>query len=117
MKETTIDTKEYAKVFILNLPAERRSECFKEIVDEMYELYRRKNHDYGNSFAILRSRREDSILVRIFDKYLRLETLIGGKKAEVKDESIEDTLRDIANYCVMELIERRLEKEAEELFK
>ena len=31
-------------------------------------------------------------------------------KAEVKDESIEDTLLDLANYCLMEIVERRIDR-------
>lgn len=70
-------------------------------------------HRYGNSFAQLRLRRPDSILTRLYDKYLRLESLLDQPDAaKVKDESVEDTLRDLANYCIMELIERKLEHEA-----
>ena len=76
----------------------------KEICQKLTELYEQKNHDYGNSYAILRREHPDSILIRIFDKYQRLKTL---KKdvASVKSESIIDTLLDCANYCIMETIE------------
>lgn len=79
----------------------------EEICSSLTETYARKNHDYGDSFAKLREHRPDAILVRLFDKYLRLETLMGGAEAQVA-ESIDDTLRDLANYCIMELIERQL---------
>lgn len=77
----------------------------EEICGSLTETYAKKNHDYGDSFAQLRDRRPDAILVRLFDKYLRLETLMGGEDAQVS-ESIDDTLTDMANYCIMELIER-----------
>lgn len=38
-------------------------------------------------------------------------------KAEVKDESIEDTLLDLANYCLMEIVERKIDRnEGKEYF-
>lgn len=78
------------------------------ICDQLHETYTRKNADYGDSFAELRNRLPNAILVRMFDKYLRIETLLTGAEAQVKDESIEDSLLDLANYCIMEVIERRL---------
>lgn len=68
-------------------------------------MYIKKNHDYGNSFSKLRAEYKDAILVRLFDKYCRLKTLIQGESNQV-DESIIDTLADMANYCIMEIIER-----------
>ena len=40
-------------------------------------------------------------LVRISDKFNRLENLLMGNDAKVKDERVEDTLLDLANYCIM----------------
>ena len=85
---------------------------FKDITKIMSDIFIRKNHDYGNSFAQQRLRRKDSILVRLYDKYLRIEQLMNSE-AKVKDESIEDTLLDLANYCIMEVVERYIEREAE----
>jgi hypothetical protein len=50
-----------------------------------------------------------AIMVRIYDKVNRLRTLLNGKQTEV-DESIDDSLMDLANYCIMELMERRVER-------
>lgn len=79
------------------------------ICAKLNDTYAKKNHDYGDSFAQLRDRLPNAILVRLYDKYLRLETLLNGASAQVKDESINDTLMDMANYCIMELVERGLE--------
>lgn len=78
-----------------------------EIVNGNKELFIKKNKDYGNSF-------EDfgliGILVRINDKINRLKTLMIQKtsnihfKPEIHDESIEDTINDMYNYCVIGLI-------------
>ena len=43
-------------------------------------------------------------------KWSRLVRLMGGAEAQVNDESIEDTLADLANYANMELLERRIDK-------
>lgn len=81
----------------------------QNICQELTSIYEKKNHDYGDSFAILRKEHPNSILIRIYDKYRRLKTLLEGADPKVKNESIEDTLKDLANYCIMELIERRIE--------
>ena len=90
--------------------ANEKVEIHAKICQSMTDLYERKNHDYGDSFAILRKELPNSILVRIYDKYQRLKTLLTGTDQKVKDESIEDTLIDLANYCIMELVERRIEQ-------
>jgi len=84
-----------------------KAEQHMELCRTLNETYAGKNADYGDSFAQLRNRLPNAILVRLFDKYLRIETLLSGKESLVKDESIEDTLLDLANYCIMEVIERR----------
>ena len=87
----------------------------KQTLDEMHELYKRKNADYGDSFAQLRKRYPNFVCMRLFDKLNRLDTLIQpGYEAPVTDEKLEDTLMDIANYAIMEIVERRFAKEEEE---
>lgn len=80
------------------------------ICTEIHELYNIKNADYGDSFAQLRKRYPSFICIRVFDKLNRLETCMAKGTVEVKDETIEDTLLDIANYCIMEVAERRAER-------
>lgn len=84
-----------------------RDVVFREITETMADVHTRKNHDYGNSFTLLRERYPNAILIRLFDKLNRLDTLMSGASARV-DESIDDTLVDLANYAVMELVERRI---------
>ena len=92
-----------------------RAEIFKELTEKAADTYRRKNADYGNSFVLVRNKFPNSVLIRLNDKLNRLEMLMGNaKKAEVKDESIEDTLLDLANYALMELTERAYEKQSKE---
>lgn len=84
-----------------------RSLDFSGTVQRMISIYRKKNADYGNSFD--QSLDEDGLLVakiRIGDKVRRFLSLTkeGAKEAQVKDESIADTLLDLANYCVMTIV-------------
>lgn len=88
-----------------------KAQLHEDILTEMHELYMRKNADYGDSFAQLRKRYPNFVCMRLFDKLNRLDTLIQpGYEAKVTDEKLEDTLMDIANYAVMEILERREEK-------
>ena len=97
------DTTDYSKP--------TKGEMHRRLCEELNNTYVKKNYDYGDSYGQLRSRYPDSILIRLYDKFSRLERLIGGRKAKVEDESIEDTLLDLANYALLELVERRMEKE------
>lgn len=80
----------------------------EKICKELNDLYSAKNHDYGDSFRKTREIVPASILVRLHDKLGRLDSLLmAPETAKVKDESIDDTLKDLANYAIMELVERR----------
>lgn len=82
-----------------------------ELCRKMHQLYERKNADYGDSFSQLRHRYPNFVCMRIFDKLNRLETIMQpGYECRVSDETVEDTLMDIANYAIMEITERRAEK-------
>ena len=74
---------------------------FANTCSDMIQLYAKKNHDYGNSF----NKGMDDIglpygVGRLYDKMNRIVTLM-KTKAEVNDESIKDTLLDLACYSVM----------------
>ena len=89
-------------------------EIHKELCDDTHSLYARKNADYGDSFAQLRKRYPNFVCMRLFDKLNRLDTIINpNHKLQVSDETIEDTLMDIANYALMELTERTADRLSE----
>ncbi len=75
------------------------------ICDELYETYKKKNADYGNSF-------ENSLdkhgmiagIVRMDDKMSRLISLNSKNEQQVLDESMRDTLMDLANYAIMSVM-------------
>lgn len=83
----------------------------KSVCDEMHDTYVAKNSDYGDSFSKLRKEYGNiAILIRLSDKLERLKTLmLGDKPPEVTGESIDDTLLDLANYAVMEVVERKID--------
>lgn len=94
--------------------AEKPEECsdhdkvlrHKGLCDKIHSLYKKKNHDYGDSFGqSFRDYGPLAGLVRMEDKFNRLKTLVRGAGQEVKDESIMDTLMDLANYAIMTLLE------------
>lgn len=77
----------------------------RDVCAELNELYERKNRDYGDSFHrtfVLEGMAMARI--RLSDKTNRFCT-ITRQKAEVKDETIRDTLIDLANYAIMTVME------------
>lgn len=74
----------------------------RALLDYLSDVYRRKNHDYGDSFA--RSVRRYGLvaaLTRLSDKWQRAENLFLHTNSLVADEGLRDTLLDMANYCIM----------------
>ena len=87
----------------------------KKLLDDMHDLYIKKNADYGNSvhdtyekYGLV------SFLVRMEDKLNRVRNLnkdnVKISDAKVKDEKIEDTLMDLANYAILAIMELKREK-------
>lgn len=83
--------------------SKNKVEMFNAIVNKMLDTYRKKNADYGDSFS--KSIDEfgyTAALVRMSDKFNRLKNLLqNDAEAKVKDESVKDTILDLANYSVM----------------
>ena len=85
----------------------KNSEHFKMIIDRLHNTYEAKNSDYGNSF-------EDTMnhfgltaaASRLYDKVNRVISLTKtlNNEGRVKDESITDTLADLATYAIMTLM-------------
>ena len=79
---------------------------FRTIVGEMADLHEKKSSDYGDSFGIsVRKYGMIAALTRISDKFNRIENLILHPDKEVKNESLKDSLIDMACYAVLTLIE------------
>jgi iron uptake system EfeUOB component EfeO/EfeM len=81
-------------------------EQHQKICEELNALYAKKNHDYGDSFHL--SFVEEGMAmarIRIGDKFNRFKNLSRNNKQEVNDESIRDTLIDLANYAILTILE------------
>lgn len=81
-------------------------EMHRKLCEELNKLYEKKNHDYGDSFHL--SYMEEGMAmprIRLSDKLNRFKTLSRAENQEVKDESIRDTLIDLANYAIMTVME------------
>lgn len=76
----------------------------KTICDELNKLYEKKNHDYGDSFHLTYVKWGlPMAAIRLGDKLSRFETLIRAENQV--DESVRDTLIDLANYSIMTVME------------
>ena len=78
----------------------------KKLCDLMHETYIKKNSDYGNSFSDLYDEYGSIISeIHIREKFNRFKQL-RTNESQV-GESIEDTLMDMANYCLLTLLEMK----------
>ena len=90
----------------------QKSELFRSIVNEMADLYEKKNSNYGDSFGKLYEELgPTSGLVPLYNKLHRAASLIKGDKNNF--ESLEDTLKDLACYAIMNLIEMKNAKQSD----
>lgn len=89
-----------------------REDRHNEICRILTKTYMDKNADYGNSFGnMFQELGIITALTRIGDKFNRLKSLSLKRDICVVDESIRDTLMDMANYCIMTIIELDLQEE------
>ena len=89
------------------------SERFYQLLNEMKKTHYLKSKDYGDEEDVLANFRTCEMAgipawkgccVRIGDKFSRIMGFAKKEKLEVKDESIKDTLIDMANYALIALI-------------
>lgn len=76
------------------------------LCNELNALYAKKNHDYGDSFH--QTFLEEGMAmarIRLGDKLSRFKALTKSGNQQVSDESIRDTLIDLANYAIMTILE------------
>lgn len=81
-------------------------EAHKQICLGLNDLYARKNADYGDSFHL--SFMEEGMAmarIRLGDKLNRFKALSKSGEQRVQDESMKDTLLDLANYAIMTVLE------------
>lgn len=95
---------------------EQKIKKHEEVCNMLHETYKKKNHDYGDSFGkSMEKRGIIAAMVRMEDKWNRLDNLTSNtREIKVDSESIADTLLDLANYCIMTYMELVLNGEIEE---
>jgi len=76
-------------------------EQLKIIQKEGFELFCKKNKDYGNAFA---DHGVIGVLMRMGDKIKRLQNITNTKITLVEDETLRDTLIDLHNYSAMAIM-------------
>lgn len=87
-------------------------EFHKAFCEDMKAITEKKNADYTggssdpfynfrhvNTFGICSA--EVGILTRMLDKVSRVVSFVNNGELKVKDESVQDTLKDLANYCAI----------------
>ena len=94
----------------------------EEVFEECLEIVKVKNTDYSpnedsfGSFEVCEfigiCSVENGILVRMTDKLTRIANLLKRENA-VKDESIEDTIKDLINYSALLLVWLRGKKKGD----
>lgn len=84
----------------------------RAMCDRMIEITAKKNHDYTgvsddpfSNFCTVQElgicTTEQGFLTRMTDKFKRIISFVQKGVLLVADESVEDTLIDLANYCIL----------------
>lgn len=97
-------------------------EDFKTLTEQMYKITEAKNSDYCGdtsspfkNFTMVETMgfasTEQGFLTRITDKVMRVSSFVKNGTLQVKDEAVEDTLLDCANYCLLMICYLRSKKD------
>jgi hypothetical protein len=86
---------------------------FQAILDSLLEMHKKKTADYSS--WNIKGAGEQGVAVRLWDKTARLMNLMGwdigtgkwSQPKEPKNESVDDTLMDLASYAIIMIILRR----------
>lgn len=84
----------------------RTSTQYKEVISACQDLFIKKTRDYGTAWRVLRL---SSITDQIYIKAQRIRSIQEKGQQKVED-SIRDEFMGIVNYCVIALIQVKLEK-------
>jgi len=88
----------------------KQSEAFYSLLENMKEVHDMKRHDYASKEDVFKNFRTCEMAgipawkgcaIRIGDKFSRLMSFVKQEELKVKDESIRDTLIDMANYAII----------------
>jgi len=82
-------------------PTNKRVQQMQKVQAEGLELFKKKNADYGDSFA---NYGPVGVIVRLGDKINRLSSVTQNRVNLVDTESTRDTLIDLHNYAAMAIM-------------
>ena len=100
-----------------------RNPDFKDALDELKMLHDAKNHDYAtaenpykNLEGVSRIGIEPwrGIVIRLMDKFERVEQFCRSGEFAIKSESLEDSFKDIAIYSTLAMILFRKDQEKQQ---
>jgi hypothetical protein len=87
------------------------ADCFKTITDKMLDTYKAKNQDYGNSFSnLFKECGMTYAYGHMKEKLERVKSLMKDE-AKVKGEGMKDSLKDLANYAILTIMELERKEE------
>ena len=84
---------------------------YRAIIDQCKSLFIKKNTDYGTSWRIMRL---PSVTDQIYIKASRIRS-IQDKGKQMVEDSLESEFIGIINYCIIALIQARLEGKSEDI--
>lgn len=87
---------------------QKEIELFRVLTTNMADTFVKKRTDYGQTTTeTFEKFGPVSMLIRMHDKIGRLDNLLGNRQTNLVNESIEDTLLDLANYALITILELR----------
>lgn len=81
------------------------ADAFRDITNGMYDTFKAKNHDYGNSFSELFAECGMTYAYGHLSEKLKCVKSLMSDEAKVKGESMKDSLLDLANYAILTIME------------
>jgi len=79
-----------------------------EVLDSAGNLLIKKHEAYGpKNISQAPGGPENGLRVRMWDKMARLNHILENPNVDVNDESLDDTLKDLLNYCAIFIMVRK----------
>ncbi len=79
------------------------SRCYTTVADELFALYQRKNHDYGNAWQDFAPQTITDLIVI---KTMRVKNILQNRQKPTVSEDIDGQIADIVIYSVFALIKK-----------
>lgn len=79
--------------------------AWARVAQNLFELWKEKHSDYGDE--PIRETGEQGLMTRTFDKLHRIKNLMDKDVHPCVEETIDDSLKDAAAYCILWLLYRR----------